>query len=314
MPGFLSLNVLRSALRSPAALACVLVSLLTSPSQAGLISGHAFVDYDGNGTVNATEYGIPGITVTAYTPAGTSAGSTTTLFTGTYSLNASGNGPYRVEFSSIPSYLSVGFQGGSGHSEVRFVQTSTASNLNLPLIDPVKYNTAASPPTLVTQFLSGPATGTHATKPGLLRLPYTSSGHDFTDTTPSGSYQATSLATFQNIGATYALAHQTTRNRLYVAAYHKRHSGFGPEGPDAIYVFDSLTGTQLGTLNLDSLTALSNSTGSDVHNFTPTSGQIYDLGSNNNANSESFDGVGKRAFGDMEMSADMEDANQSLHD
>ena len=305
MPGFLSLNVLRSALRSPAALACVLASLLTSPSQAGLISGQAFVDYDGNGTVNATEYGIPGITVTAYTPAGTSAGSTTTLFTGTYSLNASGSGPYRVEFSSIPSYLSVGFQGASGNSEVRFVQTSTASNLNLPLIDPVKYNTAVSPPTLVTQFLSGPANGTHATKPGLLRLPYTSSGHDFTDTTPSGSYQATSLATFQNIGATYALAHQTTRNRLYVAAYHKRHSGFGPEGPDAIYVFDSLTGTQLGTLNLDSLTALSNSTGSDVHNFTPTSGQIYDLGSNNNANSESFDGVGKRAFGDMEMSADM---------
>jgi hypothetical protein len=131
MPGFLSLNVLRSALRSPAALACVLVSLLTSPSQAGLISGHAFVDYDGNGTVNATEYGIPGITVTAYTPAGTSAGSTTTLFTGTYSLNASGSGPYRVEFSSIPSSLSVGFQGASGHSEVRFVPASTASNLNL---------------------------------------------------------------------------------------------------------------------------------------------------------------------------------------
>lgn len=279
--------------------------LLAGEAAAGLITGQVFVDYDGDAAIDATEYGIQGVVITAYDATGSSAGTTLSSTTGSYSLNASGAGPYRIEFTQIPNHLYPGRQNTGGRTTVRFLEASSASHFHLPLIDPVKYNTADSPDTLVTQLISGPHTGTHATKPGILKVPYTASGHDFDGTSPLPTYQATALSAFQNIGATYALAHQSTRNRLYVAAYHKRHSGFGPGGPDALYVLDSVTGSVIGTLKLDAITGTPNSTGADVHNFTPLGGLVYDIGSNANLNTESFDGVGKRAFGDMEMSADM---------
>jgi hypothetical protein len=288
-----------------AALALVCALLPAREATAGLITGQVFVDYDGNAALGVTEYGIQGVVITAYNTTGISVGTAQTSTTGTYSLNASGSGPFRIEFTQIPNYLYPGRQTGGAPTTVRFLEASSASQFDLPLIDPVKYNTAASPDTLVSQFVSGTHSGAHGTKPGILKVPYTASGHDFSGTTPLTSYQATAFSAFENIGATYALAHQTTRNRLYAAAYHKRHSGFGPGGPDAVYVFDALTGSLMGTLKLDAITGTPNSAGADVHNFTPIGGLVYDIGSNANLNTESFDGVGKRAFGDMEMSADM---------
>lgn len=287
------------------ALVFAIALMLTQSATAGLITGRVFVDYNGNGQPDATEYGVAGIVATAFSSTGVTAGSAISAFDGTYTLNAAGAGPYRIEFTQIPGYLFPGRQATGGQSTVRFLEDSSASGFNLPLIDPVKYNTAASPDTVVTQFLSGTHSGSHATKPGILKVPYAASGHDFAGTAPTGSFQVAAFTDFQSIGATYALAHQTTRNRLYAAAYHKRHSGFGPGGPDALYVFDSVTGVLLATLKLDALTGMADSTGADVHNFTPVGDHVYDIGSNANQGTESFDGVGKRAFGDMEMSADM---------
>lgn len=278
---------------------------LCSSSFAGIITGRAFVDYNGNGTIDTTEYGVSGIAVTAFDSDGLNAGSAITGFTGVYSVNAAGSGPYRVEFSQIPTYLHPGYQGTSGGSSIRFLNAASASNFNLPLIDPLKFNTQANPDTVTTQFVFGAHDGTFSGRSALTRVPYSASGHHFNGTTPTGANQASAVASFGQIGATYGIAHQSTRNRLYVGAYHKRLSGFGPQGPDAIYVLDGTSNALVGVIKLDALTGNTSSAGADVHNFTVQGGHIYDIGSNNNANNESFDGVGKRALGDLDLSADM---------
>lgn len=287
----------------------IAISLLAgglSPSSlAGIITGRAFVDYNGNGAIDTTEYGVTGIVVTAYDEDGLNVGSATTGFTGVYSVNATGSGPYRVEFSQIPTHLHPGYQGASGGSSIRFLNAASASNFNLPLIDPLRFNTQANPDTVTTQFAFGPFDGSFSARSALTRVPYAASGHHFSGTTPTAAFQAKAVAEFGQIGATYGIAHQSTHDRLYVGAYHKRFSGFGPQGPDAIYVLDGSTHAIVGVIKLDHLTNQAGSAGADVHNFTPQDGQIYDIGSNANANSESFDGVGKRALGDIDLSADM---------
>jgi len=113
------------------------------------------------------------------------------------------------------------------------------------------------------------------------------------------------LATHNDVGAVYGVAWQPTKERYYLSAFHKRYVGYGPEGPDAIYQYD-LAGNKTGTINLDAILGGTNTAGSDVHDFTPTGGgdpnpgEIYDLGPGD----ISFDAVGKRAFGDIELSAD----------
>jgi len=291
--------------RFSAMLALYLGMALVSVSFAGVITGRAFVDYNGNGLYDSTEYGVSDILITAYHSNGQPAGSASTGFTGVYSVDAAGTGPYRVEFSLIPTHLHPGYQGTAGGSTVRFLSAASASNFNLALVDPLKFNTEANPDTVTTQFVFGPHNGSYATRSALTRVPYTATGHHFNNTTPTASYQATSIANFEAIGATYGIAHQSTHNRLYVGAYHKRFSGFGPQGPDAIYVLDGTSQAVIGVIKLDDLTATPASAGADAHNFTPQNGQIYDLGSNNNANTESFDGVGKRGLGDLDLSADM---------
>lgn len=285
-------------------LACLASLWLPADLTAGIVSGRAFVDYEGNGVIDATEYGVPGITVTAFDGSGAVAGSAVTDFSGHYTLNAAGSGPYRIEFTGVPDHLRPGLQGAAG-SSVRFVAGSGASEVNLPLTDPVKFNTAANPPVLVTRFMAGRHDGAHGSAAALMRLPYQATGHDFAGATPTAQFQAATSAAFSDIGAAYGIAHQTTRGRVYVGAYHKRLSGFGPGGPDAIYVFDSETDRLLGVIRLDTLTGVPDTAGADAHNFSEQNGRVYDIGSAGNTNTESFDGVGKRALGDLEMSADM---------
>lgn len=263
------------------------------------------MDYEGNGTFDPTEYGVPGITVTAFDSTGAVAGTATTSFTGQYTLNATGSGPYRVEFGAIPGWLRPGHQGGTGGSCVRFLSGSSAEQMNLPLIDPVKFNTNPNPFVFVPRFMAGPHDGAHQSAAALYRVPYQAAGHDFSGTTPTGQFAAEQAAAFAAIGATYGAAYQTTRQRLYLGAYHKRFSGFGPGGPDAIYVLDTNTDQLIGTIHLDALTAVPHTAGVDAHNFAPQNGRVYDIGSHHNTHFESFDGVGKRALGDLRLSADM---------
>ncbi len=207
---------------------------------------------------------------------------------------------YRLEFTNLPSYLVSGPLGTESVGALAFV-TSPRINVKFGLNDPVHY--CQPNPLVVTPCFAVGQSTTVANAMALVALPYEASGHNFTATNPvtkTATYQGVSKATFGQIGATYGVAWQRTTGRIYAGAFHKRYSGFGPKGPDAIYQLDK-NGNLTGVIELDTLLATTNSAGVDVHDFTPVSGIVYDIGAAN----VSFDGPGKRSLGDLEISSDM---------
>lgn len=245
------------------------------------------------------------MTVTVYDSSGAVQGTTTTSAVAdgsgnNYTLTATGTGPYRVEFTNVPAYLKPGVFGTGAGTTVQFVTDGASPNINLALTDPGNFNNEANPDTATTIFLNGQynAAGLNGLT-SLMRTPYNATGHDFTGTTPTASFQGVELGEVQETGAIYGMAWQSTRNRIYVGAYHKRYSGFGANGPDAIYVYDK-QGNAIGTIDLDTVLGTTNSAGADVHDFTASGGIVYDIGTGN----ASYDGVGKRSLGDIDMSAD----------
>ncbi len=268
---------------------------------AGQISGAVFQDYNADGAQASAEPGVAGVTVTAYAANGTTASTAVSAADGKYTLaGLTDSVEYRLEFANLPSYLVSGPIGTESVGSVAFV-TSPRINVKFGLNDPVHY--CQPNPLVVTPcFTVGQSTAVPSAM-ALVGLPYDASGHDFTSTNPvakTTDYAGVTKATFGQIGATYGVAWQRTTGRLYAGAFHKRYSGFGPKGPDAIYQMDK-NGNQTGVIELDTLLATTNSAGADVHDFTPTSGVVYDIGASN----ASFDGIGKRSLGDLEISSDM---------
>jgi hypothetical protein len=85
----------------------------TAIESAGAISGIVFLDHNADGVMNIAasdtspqiDQPIAAVTVTAYDALGASAGAATSGADGAYALSASGDGPYRIEFSSLPAGL-----------------------------------------------------------------------------------------------------------------------------------------------------------------------------------------------------------------
>ncbi|MEZ4617042.1 MAG: hypothetical protein R2867_16260 [Caldilineaceae bacterium] len=103
-----------------------------------------------------------------------------------------------------------------------------------------------------------------------MRLPYSADGHHFTAATHPARTAAFGYR-YEYLGTgrcRLVIAWQRTTARVYAAAFHKRYSGFGSSGPDAIYQLD-LNGTVTGVIELDTLLGIANSAGTDAHNFTP---------------------------------------------
>ncbi len=259
------------------------------------IGGLIYSDYDADGTKDAYEHTVYGITVTLFDDDGQVAVQSTGddgkfLFSGLDPADT-----YRIEFD-YPDWFFDGAEGSASHSDVQIATPGTC-NYNIGIFKPYKYCGEADPTVALTCFTEGAFNGPNDTEPALVGFPYSADGHDFSGTTPTGNFEVDKYAEHQDIGATYGLAWQATQQRLYVGAFHKRYVGYGPAGPDAIYQFDQ-NGAYQGTINLDDVLGSTSTAGADVHDFNGT--EIMDIGVGNS----SFDGVGKRAFGDLEMSGD----------
>jgi gliding motility-associated-like protein/uncharacterized repeat protein (TIGR01451 family) len=276
-------------------------TILQGPGQASCLNGNeiggiVFNDYDNDGAKDALEPYVNGVSVRIFDANGQIGSADETgddgafLFTG-----LTPDSTYRIEFE-YPDWFFSGREGGDSKSNVRFA-TPGACNLNLGIYKPCKYCGVADPTIAITCFTEGAYNGANANEPALVGFPYSAEGHDFTGTTKTANYEGVMYATHSQIGATYGTAWQATKQRLYVGAFHKRYVGYGPEGPDAIYQFDE-NGMLLGSLSLDNLFGTADIAGADPHNFAGV--EPMDIGTNN----ASFDGVGKRAFGDLEMSGD----------
>ncbi|MEZ4617036.1 MAG: SdrD B-like domain-containing protein [Caldilineaceae bacterium] len=264
---------------------------------AGKVTGTIFRDYNANGLHDSNEPGIEGVTLRAVDAAGTVA-TTTSGALGFYLFTPGAGLTSQVRLeATLPTAGGLDFllPGAAGNTTVQFIDVAAGvADVDVGFYDAADY-CQADPAVVVPTFYDSAYTGGAALSPALISIPYSASGHDFTTTNPvtrTVDYQGTDLTPWQELGAVYGMAWQRTTDRLYLSAYHKRYSGFGPNGPDAIYQLDS-SGAVIGVIELDTLLGIANSAGVDSHDFTATSGVVYDIGSGN----ASYDGVGKAPLG-----------------
>lgn len=284
---------------------------------AGTVSGRVFQDFNSNGVYNNTtttinndgsgttalaiDRGVAGVTVSAYDSAGILRGTATTAADGTYTLAATGTGPYRVEFTTLPTGFfpssrstdsALGGTATNSGSTVQFVADLNTANVNLAVNYPTEY-TQNNPLVAVSLYKAGDQ-GTGATDFSVLRtFPYSAGSTD------TGA--AANIALFDNptasalsieaidIGTTYGLAYSRTNRLLYAGAYFKRHAGFATGGPNKIYVIDR------------------NGVGNVIANFTVpgTATNAHEVGNYPRDNGNTgWDAVGKTSLGGIAISED----------
>lgn len=307
--------------------ALFILSYLSAPKQvafaAGNITGNVFRDYNANGAKDtaaagvAGDTGILGVKVTAYDSTDASVATANSDASGNYSLalgSVSNGTPLRIEFTNPPTGYQPSAVGGTNATTVRFVTTTAGAitNINLALNRPQDYcqdnpNLGICIYVFGRQLSSGDL---FENSNVLVDFPYTNSG----TTAPTNLSQA------QYVGTQYGLAYQrntigTTSRRLFTAAYMKRHAGFGPDGPGAIYVTQlNASGDNVGN---PTLFATIPDAGTDPHpttEFRNASNQCLSAAGNQfNPGSGvscfyfdpySFDPVGKMSLGDLDMYED----------
>ena len=276
----------------------------------GDIGGAVFRDYNANGTRDALEPGLGGVIVTAYDAnnhqvAQTTTSSTGASDTGRYRLPGL-TPPVRLEFTGLPSYIQEGVFGSDAGTLVQFVNAPTC-NANLGVNNPAQYCSAnAAPKLAVACYAFGEQNnnpdGVNKNADVMVSFPYTAGSPDLTNEPAVRAPLATHIAKAQEIGAVWGLAWRPQEQALYAAAFMKRHAGFGPYGPGAIYRL-----TDSGITLFHDFGALA---GADPH---PQPGQTClspgHNANNTNANcwlndSNSFDQVGKVGFGGLGFSDD----------
>ncbi|HSG31728.1 MAG TPA: proprotein convertase P-domain-containing protein [Thermodesulfobacteriota bacterium] len=267
----------------------------TSVKNPGEVTGTAFRDYNANGSQDTNEPGISGIEVFATDENGTTA-STTTGSDGSYIIAAGAGltGNVRIEFS-LPAGGALDFleDGAPGATNVQFFDITSGACANAAFNNPAQF--CESNPTMVTNcYVDGDnLIGPNQDQDVLVSFPFNSSG----DITPPNHE-----AEAEQIGTTWGLAYQRSSDTLFAGAFQKRHTGYGPNGTCAIYELENPGDNQDGDGDAGIAPALFvdlNSTFSVNCGTNPHPG-----GTNFSVDSASFDAVGKRALGDMDISED----------
>ncbi|MEM7531376.1 MAG: SdrD B-like domain-containing protein [Chloroflexota bacterium] len=266
---------------------------------ANTIKGVTFRDYNANGVRDLYEPPVTGISVTAYLNDHTIVSQETSGADGVYRLTVTDTEQVRVEFSEWSERLAPGAMGSNMASTVRFVESPT-NTLDLPLSDAGRY--CQSNPSLVTScYVRGEQ---DANRDVLVTFDYLSGASSFTDDPVNGFTQEgnanglwnydlpahPTIANDSDIGTTWGLAYQRSSGRLFTAAFLKRHAGFGPNGPGAIYQITPTVGIGSATLLLD----LGLAAGTDPH----------PIGTDFGLDSASWPLVGQSSLGDMDISDD----------
>jgi hypothetical protein len=270
---------------------------LANPTE---VSGLVYRDYNDNGVQDAREPGVPDVLVRGFYGAGGSV-EVRTAASGAYVLNvpvAAGT-DVRVEFEVPSNGFQSGAQGANSGTTVQFA-TTPAANINLGILRPGQYCQAASDLTLVTSCYSfGNQIGPEPLRPGdppvLVDFPY-EAGRSPRFPNPDAPAAHDLAVPSSLMGSTWGLAYQRRSGSLFVGAFMKRHSGFGPGGPGAIYRVDptvSPNGAATEWLDLNDL--FPGAAGADPR---ASNGNEYFV------DSPSWEQVGKAGLGDIEMFED----------
>ena len=210
--------------------------------QAGIvIGGTAFGDNNFDGLLTAGELSrYEGIIVNLYETNSlgetvfVTGGTTTTDIYGDYFFTGLESGKqYRVEFDiplALEDELRFSTIGTSSFSNVQFV-TAPSCGANIALLDPSLY-CEPDPIVAIPCFVNGDnlKSGTAASMDAWISYRYTA------ETYPSNvNVTKTVLATADQIGTVWGVAHNSNTNTLFGASFFRRHSGLGPLGPGGIY-------------------------------------------------------------------------------
>ncbi|MCY7356496.1 MAG: hypothetical protein LH609_03335, partial [Rudanella sp.] len=291
-------------------LVVLLVGLLPTWGQAQTITGTVFRDFNTSGakdnTSSLNEVGVGGVRVSAYTTTGAFStsvlSSTATATLGQYSLALGNTNAYRIEFTNLPNGDFDAFRGAASATSVQFANGG-ATNINLGINYPTDF--CQPNPQLVTNCYvfgnqqgapgdNATTLGIYGNDPVLITFPYSAGSRTIQELTgPNGIYdQPTThqlMVRAKQVGTTLGLAYARTTKKLYAAAFFKKHAGFGPGGPGAIYVSDAnSTSTVITTITVPGATT-------NAHNTANYNRDNDNIG---------WDAVGKTSLGGMDFSDD----------
>lgn len=286
--------LLFSFISACALLAIVALLLAPHPALADMscggsdISGTVFRDFDADGFRDDNELGVSEIEVIA---TGASGNSVTCLTgpSGAYGLTIETTDfPVRLEFTWEFAYLHPGAHGADSETTVTFVD-DRQQFVDVAVANPTQY-CQPEPDLAVSCYVMGVQQA--LTREVLVDFPY-DAGAPMTTIGYEDYLQPTThdLAVLADqIGATYGLAYAQSLDTLYAGAFMRRHTGFGPDGPGAIYAIDAGSG--------ESYTLTTLNAGDDPH---PEAEDFFDWLRDG---PEAFDAVGKRGLGDIDITPD----------
>ena len=238
--------------------------------EASTISGRVFQDFNGNATYDTTttlanngfgttanpiDRGVAGVSVTAFNASGVNVTPglvATSDATGVFTIatNDVGTGPYRVEFTGLPTgyfpstrsraSVNSGAATNAG-SSVQFV-SAPATDVNMAINYPTDYS-QNNPEVVASMYAEADQiTGVNNAQSVLVSFPYSAGSTDTATTATQASFDAPNARPFaivaNQVGTTFGLAYARRTQRVYAASYFKRHTGFGPQGPNAVYLMN----------------------------------------------------------------------------
>lgn len=241
---------------------------------AGSASGIVFRDYNANGTQDANEPGVVGVTVSAYGQAAAPLATVTTITNGNYNISWGGTETrVRLEFTGLPGVEQPGAFGTGSGTSVQFVDTGDVANYGINR--PSDYCLASPNLQIITTCFK---LGAQTTGEGSVV------SHNY-----DGSGGVNDLATDVEVGPVWGLAYQRSTETIFASAFAKRQAEYGPGGRGQIYAID----------NLGNVTLFASVTGAGGTNHTADP-----VGNPYAQDSTFFDAPGKESLGDLDISED----------
>ena len=265
------------------------------------IDGRVYIDENLNG-IDDNEPGADNIEVQVFDCDNNLVNSIFTDANGDWTLcSLIPNTDYRVEFilsimqSDIYSSSIAGIDNGSN---IQFAQTNDLINYGLAEKD--------FTPLIITSCYSFAGhEGAHRDIEALIGVPI----NEINDPNVDAATGVIQYASHEEIGSTYGLSVNPTTNTAYVAAYMKRHSGFGPSGTGAIYEVDlDLVNPPVVVADLNAIYG-ANTAGINPHDFAET--DVCPVSGSPSTNFQcwyndvdAWNAVGRTSLGDIDISSD----------
>jgi hypothetical protein len=262
------------------------------------VAGAVYRDYNANGLRDMREPGVGDIAVQIYDATGVVA-QVRSGENGEYqaTIERPAGTPVRVEFLVPAGGFLSGPEGAGSGTTVQFA-TTPATAVDLGINRPSQFCQPAEQLRLVTTcYVFGDQ---QIDDPVVVDVPYTA-GADYVVGRPGADYNAPTghalAVPARAVGSTWGIATQRSTQRIFVAAFVKRHAGLGPFGTGAIYLLDANAPDGDATLFLD-LNALFGPNTAGVDTRAGVANLDYRV------DGATYDAVGRTGLGDIDMFED----------